>query len=223
MIKKIIALLMIAAVIVMSLAGCGSTENTGTSDTPDTSVAPSEPDASDESDDYDDSDESEEMSESDMDILEYAYSVQVRDLDEAFLTVKYSDEYADEPYSEEVSSYVWFGAPGMTIAQLMEEWDIESIEPYCEGFDFLGWIAYESIIGVDENGWEEFTENLLFDGKVFTTEEMMSLELTGTDIIFYTVWDLTCNECGEHKMCTAYYLDDGRIFICDDCFEDFEF
>ncbi len=216
MTRKIIAFLMIAAVIVMSLAGCGSTENADTTpDTPDTSVVSSESDTPGILDIFGD------MTASDSDFPEHAYSLQISDLDEAVLIVRYSEEYSDEPYAEEVSSYVWFGSPGMTIAQIMEEWDIESIEPYCEGYDLLGWAAYESILSVDENGWEEFTENELFDGRLFTTEEMLSLELTDTDIIFYTVWDLVCSECGEHKICTAYYLDEGRSFICDDCYETF--
>ncbi len=206
---KLSVLLMLIAAVLMSLAGCGKAEST---DKPDTQITADSQSTSDIMSDADFSDMF------DPETFDHAYTLQIRDLDQAILTVTYNDG-SD---SEEVDSYTWFGSGGMTIGQMMDEWSVESIVPSCEGYDFLGWMVYETVTTTDENGFDEYTENVLFDGRIFTTEEMMALELTDADICFYTVWDLVCSECGEHKLCSAYYVDDGCYFVCDDCLSVFE-
>lgn len=152
--------------------------------------------------------------------LDYYYSVQAEGLDDAVLLIT-SDDGEGGTYVEETGAYGWFGTPDMTIGGMMEEWGIVSIEPKSEEFDFLGWKAYELLTVVDENGFEDSVKNELYEGKLFTTEEMMSQELFDSDIYFYTVWDLVCSGCEEQKVCEIYYIDDGRYFVCDDCYEEF--
>lgn len=195
--KKLLPLIMITIGTIAALAGCGST---GT-----------------------DSDEGSELLQSENSTqMDYYYSVQVYGLDEAILEVTLDDGDGGT-YVEETGSYGWFGGPDMTIGDMMEEWDVISIEPKCEGFDFLGWKAYEMITEVDENGFENTVESELYEGKLFTTEEMMSQELMDKDTYFYTVWDLVCGGCEEHKVCDVIYIDDDRYFVCDDCYEEFAY
>lgn len=150
----------------------------------------------------------------------YYVSVQTRGFDEALLLVT-SDDGTGETYVEETSSYGWMGAPGQTIGEMMEEWGVKSIEPTCDGQEFLGWMAYEVENVTNEDGFEETVETLLFDGKIFTTEEIMMQELPEANVTFYTVWDLVCGGCEESKVCQVYYIDDGIYYVCDDCYEEF--
>lgn len=190
--KKLMALLLVAGMAVFALSGCG---NSGDS-------------------------EGNMSSLDDEVITDYYYGIQAYGLDEAYLVITSTDENG-ETIVEETGSYGWFGTPDQTIGEMMEEWGVVSIEPKCEGFDFLGWQAYEMISYVDENGFESVDESVLYEGKVFTTEEMMSQELFDADIYFYTVWDLVCGGCEEHKVCQVYYIDDDRYFVCDDCYDEF--
>ena len=106
-------------------------------------------------------------------------------------------------------------------AKLMKEWDVVSIEAVCEGQEFLGWVAHEQTNMVDENGFEEYTSVKLFDGKLFTTEEVLEMELPEKNISFYTVWNLICGGCEERKVCEVFYIDDDIYYVCDDCYEEF--
>lgn len=152
----------------------------------------------------------------------YAYSVQTRGLDETELVITSVDEDGEKS-EERTDSYVWFSEGGeeTTIGKMMEEWGIEAVEPVCEGYDFIGWRGYKVTTETDEEGFSSSTEELIFDGKVFSTEEMMAQPLPESDVIFYTEWDFTCGGCEEHKLCTVYYIDDGRYFVCDDCYNEF--
>lgn len=188
--KKLLALMMVLAVAMMPLAGCGGTE--GSEDIVENTGTPTE----------------------------FFYSFQIYGIDEAILQVTFVDENG-ETYIEETGSYGWFGTPDMTIGQMMEEWDIVNIEPKSDEFEFLGWRAIEEVYETDESGVENFVQKELYDGKVLTLEEVMSLELMPTDIYFYTVWDLVCGGCEEHKVCDVFYIDDDRYFVCKDCYEEF--
>ena len=150
----------------------------------------------------------------------YYVSVEAIGFDNALLNVTFADEEGGT-YVEETGSYGWMGNEGMTIAQMMEEWNVISMEAVCEGQEFLGWIAKEQVVEVDENGFEEYSSVKLYDGKIFTTEEMMAQELPAGDITFYSVWDLICGGCEEAKICEIYYIDDGIYYVCDDCYEEF--
>lgn len=190
--KKILTLLMAVSVAVLAFAGCGSTTGEET---------------------FGDEDSATED-------ITYYVSVQTRGFDEALLLVT-SDDGSGEIYVEETGSYGWMGAPGQTLGEMMEEWGVKSIEATCNGQEFLGWIAYETKIITDENGFEETVETPLFDGKVFTTEEIMTQELPEADVTFYTVWDLVCGGCEENKICEVYYIDDEIYYVCNDCYEEF--
>ncbi len=204
--KKVLAILMISALTIASLAGCG---NTGAD-------APPQSSANGEASNQDvNNDESKVPT-------EFYFGVQAYGFNEALLEITTVDGNG-ETYVEETGSYGWFGTPDQTIGQMMEEWDIVSIEPKCEGFDFLGWKAYEMVTEVDENGIENMVQKEIFEGKIFSTEEMMSQELLAGDIYFYTIWDLTCGGCELQKVCNVYYIDDGRYFVCDDCYEEFAY
>lgn len=148
------------------------------------------------------------------------YSVEVYGLDEALLYVTTVDESGNRT-TEEVGSQGFFGSPGMTIAQLMEEWGITEIEAKCDGYETLGWQAYEYVVQVDSDGFETDSLEELYDGKIFSTEEMMNQELPDKDVYFRSVWNLTCSKCNEEKVCEVYYVDDDCYFICDDCYEAF--
>lgn len=198
--KKFYIMMLVAAMTMTSLVGCSSAE-----DDKDTTVDDVIDDISDVVDDMDEG---------------RYYSVQSYGFDEAVLDVTRLNDSGEEEM-EETGSEGWFGEAGMTIADLMDEWGVVSIEPKCEGYEFLGWQAYESIREVDEDGFESFTQEKIYDGKVFTTEEVFNMELPDADIYFVTIWDLTCDKCEEKKVCEVYYIDDDRYFVCDDCYHEF--
>lgn len=189
--KKILALLVVGA---MVLTGCGSAADNGAED---------------------DAFEKDTVVEE----TDYNVSVMARGTDEVKLMITYVDEEGEESV-EESDSYVWIGGANTTIKEMMDEWGVKSIEPVCEDFEFLGWRGYK-VTTEEVNGLYEDTEELLFDGKVFSTEEMMEQPLPECNVTFYTEWDFTCGGCEEHKLCTVYYIDDDRYFVCDDCYLEF--
>ena len=187
--KKKLLLLLATTLFITVITGCGNTEDTEIN----------EP-VSEET-------EIEETS------SEFSYSVQAHGLDNALLRITSIDD-AGETIVEETGSYGWFGAPGGTLAQIMDEWNVESVEPVCDEFDFLGWSAY-TMTG------EDFEEVPLYDGKIFTTDEILALELPECDVYFYTEWKMTCGGCEEQKVCDVHYIDDERYIVCDDCYVEF--
>lgn len=150
------------------------------------------------------------------------YSVEAYGLDDAILLMTSVDEEGQE-YEEETGSWGTFGTAGSTMSDLMAEWNITSFEATCSDGDFCGWTALQNIIEIDENDFENVTQEALYDGKIFTTEEMMSLELPDGDVVFYAVWEFDCSGCQEHKVCNAYYIDDDCYLVCDDCYEEFAY
>lgn len=148
------------------------------------------------------------------------YSIEAYGLDTAFLYVTTTDDSGNS-ITEETGSQGFFGNPGMTLSQLTEEWNITNMEAKCDEFELLGWQAYENVLQVDEDGFETYSLEKLYDGKLFSTEEMLEQELPNTDVCFLTVWDLICSKCKEHKVCEVYYVDDDCYFICDDCYGSF--
>ena len=126
-----------------------------------------------------------------------------------------------------------YGEPGQTIGEMMADWDMISIEPLQQDVEFLGWACCTTTVEVDEDGFEEYIDTELFDGKIFTTEEMMNQELPECDIYFYTVWGDpiatepeapsldVCGGCELEKECTIYNVDGQDYYVCDDCYEEF--
>lgn len=204
--EKILSLILVAGMASFALVGCNAGE------TSDEDMAISEENAEENTE--------ENTVENAEEATEYYISVEASGFDNALLLVTSSDGEGGTTV-EETGSYGWTGGPGMTIGQMMEEWDIVSLEAVCEGQEFLGWVAQEQVVTVDENGFEEYGSAKLYDGKVFTTEEMMTLELPEGNITFYSVWDLICGGCEEHKVCEIYYIDDDVYYVCDDCYEEF--
>lgn len=205
--KKLCMLTLLAAASMMVLGGCDSANgNNG-----DVSASLDEvlDDFSDFADDMEDSN---------------YYMMQIVDLDEdAVLEITTVDE-SGESQVEETGSQGWFGEGGSTFAQMMEEWNITSIEVKCDEYELLGWKAYENVVEVDEDGFESYVDKELYDGKIFTTEEMMNQELPDdADVHFDTVWNLVCSGCEEKKACGVYYIDDDRYFVCDDCYDSFAY
>lgn len=204
--KKRLYVLMLAAIMaVVGITGCSGSEDENVEDRNVEGIV----------DDVDDvSDTMEEME------SERYYSVQSYGLAEAALEVTRVND-AGENETEETGSEGWAGEAGMTIAQLMDEWGVVSIDGKCEGYELLGWQMYETISEVNEDGFATCEEKKLYDGKVFSTEEMMNMELPDADVYFVTVWKLECKECKEEKACEVYYIDDDCYFVCDDCYDSF--
>lgn len=215
--KKLFALLMVAGMTVFAAAGCGVSVEVEPSDQ---SAVQEENVAQDETAGQDEQ-------------TDYSYSVQARDLDGARLLITYGDETGAITGYEETDGFSWFGAPGQTIGEMMADWDMISIEPLQQDYEFLGWACCTSTMVEDENGFVEDVETELFDGKIFTTEEMMNQELPDGNIIFYTVWgdpiETTpvapsldvCGGCELEKECTIYNIDGVDYYVCDDCYEEF--
>lgn len=200
--KKLLSALLITSMVVTVFAGCG----TNSEKTDDTESVESTESVSEE--------ENEES------ITEYNYSVQTHGIDNAMLRITSTDD-AGNTNVEETNSYGWFGSAGGTLGETMEEWNIESIEIVCDEFDFLGWSAY-TIEYADPEDPGAFDEEVpLYDGKIFTTEEIMAMELPECDVYFYTEWDMTCSGCQQQKVCDVYYIDDDRYIVCDDCYVEF--
>lgn len=195
--KRVYVLGMLAAIVVMGIAGCSASRG-----------------------------ENEEIGMDEIfDIVEeveegHFYSVQACGLNDAILEVTSAND-SGENELEETGSIGWSAMEGTTIAQIMEEWNVISIEAKCDGYEFLGWQVYENTYEIDEDGFEVYGEQLLYDGKVFTTDEMMNMELPDADIYFASVWDLTCDRCQAQKVCSVYYIDDDCYFICDECYDAF--
>ena len=191
--KKLVSLFLVTSLFVIAITGCGKADDTETK----------EPVA----------EETENEESSEESSSEFFYTVQTHGLDNSLLRITSVDD-AGETIVEETGSQGWLGTPGGTLAQSMEEWGIQSIEPYCDEFDFLGWSAYTMTA-------EDFEEVPLYDGKIFTTDEMLALKLPECDVYFYTEWKLTCGGCEEQKACEVYYIDDDRYIVCSDCYVEF--
>ena len=194
--KKLLSLLLVTSLFTLTVTGCGNTTDTE-AETEEPAVEETENEES-----------GEEIA------SEFFYTLQAHGLDNALLRVTTVDD-AGETFVEETGSQGWVGGAGGTLAQTMEEWGIQSIEPFCDEFDFLGWSLYTI---EDPDSSEEVP---LYDGKIFTTDEILALELPACDVYFYTEWDFTCSDCEEKKVCEVYYIDDDRYIICDDCYEEF--
>lgn len=204
--RKVTTLILAAGMAVLAFTGCGDKKSA------DKDVTVSE-----ESTEKSTEENMEENAEQTIDLY---YSLEATGFDNAMLLVTQSDGEGGT-YVEETGSYGFVGEAGMTIGQLMEEWDVVSFEAACEGQEFLGWVAHEQVATVDENGFEEYNTVKLYDGKVFTTEEVQAMELPDKNISFYTVWDLICGGCEERKVCEVFYIDDGVYYVCDSCYEEF--
>ena len=191
--KRLLSLLLITAMLITAISGCGNADKAETNEPV--------------------SEETENANSNEETGSEYFYSFQTHGLDDAVLRITSVDDVG-ETFVEETDSQGWIGNPGGTLTQTMEEWGIKSIEPFCDEFDFLGWSAY-TMTG------EDFEETPLYDGKIFTTDEALALELPECDVYFYTEWNLTCTGCEEQKACEIYYIDDDRYIVCDDCYEEF--
>ena len=196
--KKRLLSLLVASLLITTITGCGNNE---------------EPEADEIVSEEAGTEETENEAADEEIATEYYYTVQVYGLDDALLRITSIDD-AGEPVVEETGSYGWFGSPGGTLAEMMEEWKIESIEAVSNEFEFLGWTAYTMTP-------EDFEEIPLYDGKVFTTDEMMALELPDSDVYFYTEWKLICSGCEEEKLCDIHYIDNDRYIVCDDCYVEF--
>lgn len=113
----------------------------------------------------------------------------------------------------------------MTVLEENAGENVEETTDYCiaveaSGFDnALLLVTYSDGEGgtyveeTDSYGW--------FGGPGMTMGQMMALELPEGDITFYSVWDLICGECEEHKVCEVHYIDDDVYYVCDDCYEEF--
>lgn len=198
--KKLCMLTLLAAASMMVFTGCSSTDGGAGSS------------ADEVMDDI--ADVAEDLSDT------HFYSVMAAGPDDAILQITTVDE-AGESQVEETGMQGWDGEAGTTIAELMADWDMTAINAVCTDCELAGWQAYETVVEVDADGFENYTEQVLYDGKIFTTEEMLNQELPESDVHFDTVWSVTCSGCEETKVCNVYYVDDAQYFVCEDCNESF--
>ena len=191
--KKLLALVVAVGMMAVAVTGCGGD---GGSAPADGTLASSGPDEE----------------------LVYMYSLQTKGGDEAILELTYADGTV-----EEVGSQAWFGDGSQTYGQMMEEWEIASIEPKCGDRPFLGWIGYEQIYQLDENGFEETIEvPLVMSELYYTTEQLMNEALpVSTDVVYYAVFEFTCGGCETDTYCGVYYIDDEVYYVCPSCYEEF--
>lgn len=198
--KKLLALLVAAGMMAVAITGCG---NTG--------------DSQDASGNNADSSVVNEDVSGTTEETEYMYSLQVKGTDEATLIITYADGTV-----EEVGSQSWFGDGSQTFGQMMEEWDIVSIDAKCGDAPFLGWIGYEIITQPDANGFEEtFEKPMIMSELYYSTETLMNEILPAGDVVFYTAFEFECGGCEKNKACDVYYIDDGVYYVCADCYEEF--
>lgn len=66
---------------------------------------------------------------------------------------------------------------GETVESAMTYFDYVSIEPFREGDTFEGWMEYSVTITVDEDGFEDYTSEIVSD-KLYTTEDLMAMTVT---------------------------------------------
>lgn len=198
--KKLVALLAVTGMMSLAIIGCGNTgdsQDTSGNNT-DSSVVNENPSIT-------------------ADETTYMYSLQVKGTDEATLIITYADGTV-----EEVGSQSWFGDGSQTFGQMMEEWDIVSIDAKCGDAPFLGWIGYELITQPDANGFEETVEKpMIMTDLYYSTETLMEEILPADDVVFYTAFEFECGGCEERKACDVHYIDDGVYYVCADCYEEF--
>lgn len=199
--NKLLALFIATTMMAITITGCGNTGDA--QDTSGSNIGSGNDMVEDLTDIMEDS--------------QYMYSLQVRGADEATLILTYADGTV-----EEVDSQGWFGDGSQTFGQMMEEWDIVSIEAKCGDAPFLGWIGYQQITQPDSNGFEEIVEApLIMSELYYSTETLMNEILPIGDIVYYTAFEYECGGCEQAKACDVYYIDDGVYYVCNDCYEEF--
>lgn len=78
---------------------------------------------------------------------------------------------------------------GITIAQMLEESGVFSLEAVSESDVFEGWLECELLTVVDEFGFETTEYAIAEDAVLYTQEEFLELEIPDHDVMYVAKWE----------------------------------
>ena len=85
---------------------------------------------------------------------------------------------------EETGAIGWPIEPGWKVSEILNDWNITSIEAICQNDTFEGWLVYKEKITTDEDGFTEYTTELISGDKIYTTEEVLDTIVSDYDMRF---------------------------------------
>ena len=103
--------------------------------------------------------------------------------DEGMLKVTYTDEEGTTSL-EETGAIGWPVDPGWKVSEILNDWDITSIEAVCQNDTFEGWLVYKETTTTDEDGFTNSTSELISGDKVYTTDEVLDTTISDYNIRF---------------------------------------
>ena len=96
-------------------------------------------------------------------------------------------EWDGDLITEQYGGIGIMGWTGMTVGECMENNSYFSLRMEAEGFE--GWMLYENVITMDEFGFEESEYVKLPDEKLYTTEEILAMELPEHHLVIVAKWE----------------------------------
>ncbi|MBQ8590500.1 MAG: hypothetical protein IJ486_08635 [Firmicutes bacterium] len=89
----------------------------------------------------------------------------------------------------ETQSWGMAALPGQTVGEALEALEITSLEAKSEDDVFEGWMIFKDVITVDEDGFEEYSYELISEGTIYSTEELMELEVPAEPVTYVAKWE----------------------------------
>ena len=87
------------------------------------------------------------------------------------------------------ASYIASEGEGMKISDMLTKAGVVSIEPVNEADTFEGWMEYNIIPSVDEDGFETQEYVRISEDTLYTTEEVLEKTTTGYDVMYVAKWE----------------------------------
>lgn len=89
---------------------------------------------------------------------------------------------------EEMGAWAFLGKEGETFGDVLTRSEVSSVEPVLEGDTFEGWVLFEEVVTLDEEGFESYSYELRSGDTVYSTEEMMEVAVPGYNVTVVAKW-----------------------------------
>lgn len=97
-------------------------------------------------------------------------------------------DWEGNPVEEEYGSMELIGEEGMTIGEALDSWGYTLHEPFLEGDAFEGWMAYETVVTTDEDGWESYEYIRLPQEALYSTDELLAMPVPAYNVMYIAKW-----------------------------------
>lgn len=93
----------------------------------------------------------------------------------------------DTTAESEYGTICFLGAEGETFGEALTACDYLKVTPQLDGDTFEGWMEYQVVTTVDDDGFEETTYSLITD-KIYSNEELLNLTVPDHSVMYIAKW-----------------------------------